>query len=373
MNILWDFSFSEKGGALASLEDFVEYLQSNRNSTCNNHLLIVRISRDWSFLPKNVELINITKRNTFEKIKYLALTLPKIIKDKRIEVVVFAGGLPSPFLKIPYVFSVRQALHFSDEKSLLLPSERMRLFLEKQVLKSASRKASAVFVQSHFMKEAVTKAFGKRVKAEQIVWNVLNSGQYRMLQATTQYPKRDKKRLLYVSLASGRPYKNHVILLNSFKLILEAGIKAELVLTCPKQSRSFDREIRAIHESIIVKNLQKDVILTGSISRNETLKLYRESDLFVFPSTCESFGVPLLEAMASGMPIVASDIPVIREITKNCGLYFDPKDTNMIAHTIVVGLENYSELSERSKRTYTENYLGKNIWEQILANIERNS
>ena len=67
----------------------------------------------------------------------------------------------------------------------------------------------------------------------------------------------------------------------------------------------------------------------GPLPNEQVQDLYRRADLFVFPSLCESFGHPMVEAMAHGLPIVASDTPVNREICGEAALYFrsrDPKD-----------------------------------------------
>ena len=61
---------------------------------------------------------------------------------------------------------------------------------------------------------------------------------------------------------------------------------------------------------------------------------YRSADIFVFPSYTESFGHPLVEAMASGLPIVAADVPVNRELCGEAAVYFSPFDTEACAKTI---------------------------------------
>jgi glycosyltransferase involved in cell wall biosynthesis len=82
-------------------------------------------------------------------------------------------------------------------------------------------------------------------------------------------------------------------------------------------------------------------------------RLYRDSDLFVFPSIAESFGHPLVEAMASGLPILASDIPVCREICGEAAIYFDPFDEKSLAQAIVHLAEDTTlrkRLSEAGRR-----------------------
>jgi glycosyltransferase involved in cell wall biosynthesis len=69
----------------------------------------------------------------------------------------------------------------------------------------------------------------------------------------------------------------------------------------------------------------------GYVSYASIPSLYAECDLFVFPSLVESFGHPLVEAMASKLPILASDIPVCREICGEAALYFNPFDAQDLA------------------------------------------
>jgi phenylacetate-CoA ligase len=73
---------------------------------------------------------------------------------------------------------------------------------------------------------------------------------------------------------------------------------------------------------------------TGLLNENETEALYRDLDIFVFPSVVESFGFPLLEAMAYALPIVASDTPVNREICGDAARYFSPFDAEALASEI---------------------------------------
>jgi glycosyltransferase involved in cell wall biosynthesis len=77
----------------------------------------------------------------------------------------------------------------------------------------------------------------------------------------------------------------------------------------------------------------------GPVPYRELLRYYRGAVAFVFPSFIETFGHPLLEAMASGTPVVASDIPTFREIAGDAALYFPPTDPAALAAAIA-SLEN---------------------------------
>ncbi len=80
--------------------------------------------------------------------------------------------------------------------------------------------------------------------------------------------------------------------------------------------------------------IAKWVEFIGLLPSDEAWHLYREADIFVFPSLTESFGLPLAEAMAHGLPVVASDTPASREICGDAAVYFQPIDPEDLAAKI---------------------------------------
>ena len=85
-------------------------------------------------------------------------------------------------------------------------------------------------------------------------------------------------------------------------------------------------------EALIAElNLGDSVRLTGWIPREELYGLYAHAAACVIPSTFEGFGMPVLEALAAGIPTACSDIPPLRESAGDAALFFDPLDENAIA------------------------------------------
>ncbi len=145
--------------------------------------------------------------------------------------------------------------------------------------------------------------------------------------------------LLYV--ATLHPHKNHERLLRAYarrprreRLVLAgmAGFHAQ-----------------AVRALIAELQLGDAVHLTGWIPREEMYELYAHASACVIPSTFEGFGMPVLEALAAGIPTACSDIPPLRESAGDAALYFDPFDEDAIA----AALDRITE-DEGLRRTLAE-------------------
>jgi len=91
---------------------------------------------------------------------------------------------------------------------------------------------------------------------------------------------------------------------------------------------------------LLIRNrLEQKVHLLPAIGDSELQIAYSGAAALVFPSLAEGFGIPLLEAMACGTPVVASDIPVFREVAGESGLYFDPHSEEGLSHAMTLVLE----------------------------------
>jgi glycosyltransferase involved in cell wall biosynthesis len=97
------------------------------------------------------------------------------------------------------------------------------------------------------------------------------------------------------------------------------------------------RAERALYESLHSRGIAED---TDWRAYTTLPDLYRSADIFVFPSYTESFGHPLVEAMATGLPIVASDIPINRELCGPAAEYFSTFDPTSCAAAIRRVAEN---------------------------------
>ena len=142
--------------------------------------------------------------------------------------------------------------------------------------------------------------------------------------------------------------RNFEALLRAVPLIQEASgaRKVKLFLTCTLQSRDNPGSYRAECARALVKQLgiSGNVVELGTIPYSQLHHVYRACDVYVTPAYAESFAHPLVEAMASGLPVVASDLPVHREICGGAALYFSPFSEQELAGE-VLRVESSKELS----------------------------
>jgi len=133
--------------------------------------------------------------------------------------------------------------------------------------------------------------------------------------------------ILYVG--SLGPHKNVAILLRAYeKARLEGGISCQLVLV---GSDRWGADVIRVLETLRVC---KDIILTGFVPAADLPALYSGAMCFVFPSLYEGFGLPVLEAMACGRPVIASNRGALPEVVGSAGILVDPLDVDALAGAI---------------------------------------
>lgn len=126
------------------------------------------------------------------------------------------------------------------------------------------------------------------------------------------------------------PRKNIINIIKSFNILKDKGLPYKLVLAGKKGWLS-----ETIFEEVKRSRFKDDIILTGYIPDEELKLYYSACDVFVYPSLYEGFGLPPLEAMACGAPVVVSDIPVFRETLSESALFINPESPQEMADGIV--------------------------------------
>jgi glycosyltransferase involved in cell wall biosynthesis len=171
-------------------------------------------------------------------------------------------------------------------------------------------------------------------------------------------------RLLYVSTV--KKYKHQWNLIDAVGLLRKEGISVELHLVGGGDSQALEIMRDAIHRN---KSEKSFIFYHGSLPYEQTLEWYHKADIFVFPSTCETFGISLLEAMTAGLPIASSERGPMPEVLKDAGLYFNPESVNSIKNCLRYMIENpdlMQSLGSKAKK-YSKNYSWEKCADETFA------
>lgn len=134
------------------------------------------------------------------------------------------------------------------------------------------------------------------------------------------------------------PRKNYPNLIEALALLRDAGHTHHLLIVGNDSG-----ERAKLEAQIAARGLNGSVTVASGLSDLDVRCAYALCDLFVFPSTYEGFGIPILEAMAAGRPMALSDIPVFREITEERTVYFSPFNAQAIAQGIERALSSQEQ------------------------------
>jgi len=135
--------------------------------------------------------------------------------------------------------------------------------------------------------------------------------------------------LLYVSRLE-HPGKNHVRLIEAFaRARARHGLRHDLVLAGSDWSGA-----AAVHAAAAASSATKSIRLLGFVPETDLPDLYGAADGMIFPSLFEGFGLPLLEAMASGIPVATSNSSSLPEVAGDAALLFDPCDIDAMAESL---------------------------------------
>ena len=203
------------------------------------------------------------------------------------------------------------------------PRVQIRLMIERLWSRMLRGRCSRYIVQTPSMEKLARQTFGETVEISVLPFAPINKvAQNRSAAAIDQ-------KFDFVYIASGDAHKNHGNLIQAWRLLAEVGIRPSLALTldvnsCPILCRQID-ELRA--------NYGLDITNLGQLHSSDIASLYGSSSALIFPSSCESFGLPLIEASQYGLPILASELDYVRDVVEPVET-FDPASPLSIARAV---------------------------------------
>lgn len=338
------------------IERLLNYLQDIDKT--NDYRVLLKPADMDGWNPKNPKFTKLFchfKEFTFsEQIGLLAQ-----IKRIKPDLVHFA------FVQQPILYrgKVVTTMHDLTTARFRNPSKNFLVFAFKQLVyrrvnKIVARKSDAIITPTQYTKEDVAKF--ARINSRKITVT------YEAADRIEGIPKPieqlvNQSFILYIGRSV--PHKNLVRLMASFVLLKQKHPELKLVLAGKKDALYRRLEKRAEDMGA------GDTVFTGFVSEEELKWLYKNTEAYVFPSLSEGFGLPGLEAMIEGAPVVSSHATSLPEVYGEAAIYFDPYDITDMAAKINQVLTNKKLRSQLVKngRKQAAKYSWRRTAEQTLS------
>ena len=245
----------------------------------------------------------------------------------------------------------KQVVTIHDLTPLINPDWFHRLY-DKEfrfIISKAIKRTDVIITVSHSTKRDLVNFFNVNPEKIKVIY-LAPDETYKLIEddeAITQVKKKykiTKKYLLFVGTIE--PRKNLIRLLNVFKKIKNKLSDYQLVITgkIGWKTKIFFETIENIPEWI-----KNDIIITGYVSQDDLPLLYNGCDIFIYPSLYEGFGLPIVEAMRCGVPVITSNISSMPEVAGDGAILVNPEDEEEIGNAIIRLIED-RELREELKK-----------------------
>ena len=319
------------GGGLTYLRNVIPHLASR--SDCQTTLLSDALIRsEFEPLP-NVSFIEISE-NTGVMWRFIReqAVLPKLILRSASQVLVSAGNFALWNCPVPQILLSRNSLYTSSDflrdvrgrgdyalwVDTVIKGWLARQSISRADIALAPSEAFATELRSWSGRNVLALHHGFDAEAFAADTTPLPSHAMNKIEGAN-----DSLRLLFVSHYNY--YRNFETLFRAIPILsMRLKKKVKLFLTCRLKSEANPGTYRTEAASSLADDLRggESIVELGTMPYRSLHHLYRACHVYVSPAYAESFAHPLIEAMSSGLPVVASDLPVHREICGDAGLYF---------------------------------------------------
>ena len=228
----------------------------------------------------------------------------------------------------------------------------------KWVIKRVAKKSKAIITPSQFVKDDLVAYTGINPDKITVTYEAADF----ITDSPTPLPDlQNKQFIMYVGRPT--PHKNLERLIDAFRLLQAQHPSLHLLLAGKK-----DANYRRIEAMVQQKDI-KNVVFSDFVNDSQLRWLYENCSAYVFPSLSEGFGLPGLEAMVHGAPVVSSNATCLPEVYGDAAHYFNPTDTQSIANSIneVLTDEKLREDLVAQGKAQAAKYSWQRMAEQTLA------
>lgn len=268
--------------------------------------------------------------------------LPRLLSREKPDLIHFSYFFHPVLMRAPYVVTIFDTVYSYYPGYLSL---KKRIAYRAMMRLSISR-CQAVLTDSESAKRDVIKFFGVEESRIRVIPLGVES-RFRCFdrQQSESFISRyglPERYILYVG--NHKPHKNVPALVKAFARIT-GEIPHKLVLTGGQ-----DPGCHLTRQEVVTRGIEERVICLTDFPDADLPALYNAADLFVFPSLCEGFGLPPLEAMACGTPVITSNVSSLPEVVGDAGITVDPSNAEVLAGAVLQVLRDPSVGEEMSAK-----------------------
>jgi glycosyltransferase involved in cell wall biosynthesis len=207
-----------------------------------------------------------------------------------------------------------------------------RLLLLQWLQYLAFRKARKIITLTAYTAGLLAKKHGLRVPATVIPHGIPQDFEMPVKQQLNPDAYSFEHPFSLLCVSSIDLYKHQWVVVDAVTELRRKGIPVELHLAGPVL---YPLAGQKLNEALLRAGEHRNAIINhGTVSYEDIRKIYAQADMFVFSSTCESFGITVLEAAKAGLPVISYDYPPVREILDKGAAWFSELDAGTIAHKI---------------------------------------
>ena len=346
---LIDGTMAKGGGGFTYLVNILPQLCAQ--SPHDQFRVLLRSERLAQSIPSapNLEIELLPTASWIQRLRFTYLELPRLAKQWGTDLYFSAGETAPLRAPFPMIASFRNPVPYAPDPSCTW-KQRTRLAMLREISRLSARACDRIM----FVSQDSARWIGDLLNVPDARRAVVHHG----IDASTWAPRSTREsdsayRSSYIlSVSSIYPHKNYVRLIEAYTALARRHADVpELVIIGDVQHPDYLEQMERARAAA-GEDLAEQIHILGEVPYAEIKTYYANADLFVFPSYLETFGHPLLEAMASGVPVVAADIPTSREVAGDAAIYGDPYEAKSLASAIEAALspELFRTLVERGYR-----------------------
>ena len=214
----------------------------------------------------------------------------------------------------------------------LMPNNILRNFILKKFMEFSIKSCHLLVVDSFFAKEEIVKLLHLYKKKMEVVYLGINNTFFLKEREQKLIQGFDYGNKYILSVLSCARHHNIINLLKAYKILIkELNFDLKMVFVVQILDKNYFLEIKKYIKANFTKN---EVLIFPNLDSNLLPDLYKNSELYVFTSYCEVFGLTSLEAMSQEIPVVISNRSALPEINGDAAIYFDPDDIDQIKNSL---------------------------------------